>query len=198
MAPSHAQAMTSSTPASNPEQQPPAASDVPLRPARWWQRWLEPVVSVTIIIGLLAALVAGGIAVFQSVKSDVNAAENRVHEEIRSSQGRQDKRMDELSNKIDASEVRQDKRMDELKQDNADLKAELSSKIDASEARQNKRTDELSDKIDASEARQNKRMDELKHDVADLKQDNAELKANVAAINTKLDRMLEATIPNKT
>ena len=166
--------MTSTTPASSPGPQSPstsaraasgtqkpqpAAAPPHPRTGRWWQRWLEPIVSVTIIISLLAALVTGAVAVFQSVKSDINAAENRVHEEIRSSEARQSKRTDEL--KAD------------LKHDNADLKAELSSKIDASEARQSKRTDELK---------------------ADLKQDIADLKD----VNSKLDLMLEATIPNKT
>ena len=55
---------------------------VPGRRTPWWRRWLEPMVVVTIIIALLTALATSGVAVFQSVKGDIRAAETRVSERV--------------------------------------------------------------------------------------------------------------------
>ena len=84
---------------------------------------------VTIIIALFTALVTGEVAVFQSVKDDVRAAETRISERMdrigESIQASEAK----LHGEIQASEARQNKRIDELKadlkQDNVELKADL-------------------------------------------------------------------------
>ena len=153
---------------------------IPVRQKPWWRRWLEPIVPVTIIIALLTALVTSGVAVFQSVKGDINTAEARLHEEVRISEAR-------LYKEIQASEGR------------------LHEEIQASEAR-------LSEEIQASEARQNKRTDEVKEEIKDLrveikdlrtelKQDNAELraefKADMSAMDNKLDQVLEVLLADK-
>ena len=54
---------------------------VPVARTPWWRRWLEPIMVVT-IIALFTALVTGEVAVFQSVKDDVRAAETRTSERI--------------------------------------------------------------------------------------------------------------------
>ena len=66
---------------------------------------------------------------------------------------------------------------------------ELKEEIRASEARQSEQIVELKEEIQASEARQNKRIDELRQDNAELR---AEFKADMRAMDNKLDRVLEA------
>ena len=193
----HALIMTSSTPTSKSGQRPPAMA-IPVRQKPWWRRWLEPIVPVTIIIALLTALVTGGVAVFQSVKGDINTAEARLHEEVRISEAR-------LYKEIQASEGR-------LHEEIQTSEARLHEEIHASEAR-------LSEEIQASEARQNKRTDEVKEEIKDvraeikdlraeikdlrteLKQDNAELraefKADMSAMDNKLDQVLEVLLTAK-
>ena len=108
-------------------------------------------VVVTIIIALLTALATSGVAVFQSVKGDIHAAETRVSERV----DRVTARIDRVNERIEASEVK------------------------------------LREEIQDSEARQNKRIDEVK---TELKQDNAELKADIRAMDNKLDQVLEALL----
>ncbi|MXW39861.1 MAG: hypothetical protein F4Z75_01645, partial [Synechococcus sp. SB0668_bin_15] len=76
--------MTSSTPASKPQNQPPALASPSLASAPstgkpWWRRWSEPIVVATVVIALIMGAAAG----FQSIKGDIHASEARVHEEVR-------------------------------------------------------------------------------------------------------------------
>ena len=202
---SHALTMTSSTPTSKPQQQTPAtAAPVEPKPQKpWWRPWLEPILVVTIVIALFTTLVSGGVVMFQSLKGDIVASETRVseridrvgaridrlavsigtveaslREEIRASEARQNQQIVELKEEIRASEARQSEQIVELKEE-----------IRASEARQSEQIVELKEEIQASEARQNKRIDELRQDNAELR---AEFKADMRAMDNKLDRVLEA------
>lgn len=90
-----------------------------------------------------------------------------------------------LKGDIHASEARVSARIDRLAVRIGTVEASLHEDIQAGEARQNQRILELKEDIQASEARQNQRIDELR-------QDNAELKADLGAMDNKLDRVLEA------
>ena len=138
---------------------------IPVRQKPWWRRWLEPIVPVTIIIALLTALVTGGVAVFQSVKGDINTAEARLHEEVRISEAR-------LYKAIQASEARQNKRTDEVKEEIKDLRAEIKDV-----------------RVEIKDLRT-----ELKQDNAELR---AEFKADMSAMDNKLDQVLEVLLTAK-
>ena len=207
--------MTSGTPTSKSEQQTPAvAAPVGPKPEKpWWRRWMEPILAVTIIAALLTALVTGGAVAFQSLKGDIHSSEVRVsaridrlavrigtvetslreeirtveaslHEEIRTVETglREEIRTVEASlhEEIRAVEAN-------LREEIRTVEASLREDIRAGEARQNQRIVELKEEIQASEARQNQRIDELR-------QDNAELKADLKVMDSKLDRVLE-TLP---
>ena len=77
----------------------------------------------------------------------------------------------------------------------------ISARIDRLAVRVRTSEASLHEEIQASEARQNKRIDEVKAEIRDvkteLKQDNAELKADVKAMDNKLDRVLEALVAAK-
>ena len=173
---SHALTMTSSTPTSKPQQQTPAvtASVEPKPQKPWWRPWLEPILVVTIIIALFTTLVSGGVVMFQSLKGDIVASETRVSE-----------RIDRVGARID----RVSARIDRLAVSIGTVEASLREEIRASEARQNQQIVELKEEIRASEARQNQRIDELRQDNAELR---AEFKADMRAMDNKLDRVLEA------
>ena len=85
----------------------PSPGAVPTAATPWWRRWSEPIVVVTVIVSLVAALAAGAVAEFSSVKADVHASEARIHEDIRTSEAR-------LHEEIQASEARVNKRIDEV------------------------------------------------------------------------------------
>ena len=183
--------MASSTPTSKPGQQTPAkAGSLPGRKMPWWQRWVEPILAVTIIAALLTALVTGGSMAFQSLKGDIQASEARIsaridrlavrigtvevrlHEEIQAGEARQSQQVVELKEEIQVSEVRQNQRIDELRQDNAEFKQELKEEVQASEARQNQRIDEAQEEVKG-------------------------VKTELRAMDNKLDRVLEALLAAK-
>ena len=88
-----------------------------------------------------------------------------------------------------------------LKGDIHASEARISARIDRLAVRVRTGETRLHEEIQASEARQNKRIDEVKAEIRDvkteLKQDNAELKADVKAMDNKLDRVLEALVAGK-
>ena len=143
--------MTSTTPASNPsnpKDQPPAKaapSAVTTPWAAWRQRWLEPIVVVTIIIALATTLATGVMAEFRSVKADIQTSEARLHEEIQVSEARLREEIQaseaRLHEEIRASETRQNKRADDLK---ADIRV-MGDRLDA----MNDRLDAMNDRLDA-------------------------------------------------
>ena len=82
-------------------------------------------VVVTIIIALLTALATSGVAVFQSVKGDIRAAETRVSERIDRVNERIEASEVKLREEIQDSEARQNKRIDEVKTEIKDVRTEI-------------------------------------------------------------------------
>ena len=111
--------MASSTPTSKPEAQAQTVSGSSA-PVPWWQRWSEPVVAVTIIVALVAALTSGGVTAFQSLKGDINSLKG----DINSTEAR-------LTETIRLSEMRQDRRLAEVRAELKEVRTELKEDIRA-------------------------------------------------------------------
>ena len=159
---SHALTMTSSTPTSKPQQQTPATA-APVEP-KPQKPWWRPWLEPILVVTIVIAL-------FTTLVSGGVVM------------------FQSLKGDIVASETRVSERIDRLAVRIGTVEASLHEEIRASEARQNQRIVELKEEIQASEARQNQRIDELRQDNAELR---AEFKADMRAMDNKLDRVLEA------
>ena len=118
---------------------------MPFLPPEFLTQWLQP-----------GALVAGGVGGLGLLISAFRNLRAEVKEEIRASEERLNKRIDET-------------------------RTEVKEEIRASEERLNKRIDEtrteVKEEMKASEARLNRRIDEVKEEMRELKEEMKELKA---------------------
>ena len=136
----------------------------------WWRRWSEPVVAVTIIVSLIAALTMAGVTVFQSLNEDINSSEARLLEAVKLAEIRQETRLNEVKT--------------ELKEDIAELRKGF--KEDIVEIRKDFKEDIAGLRKDFKE--------DIVEIRKDFKEDIAELKVDSRAMNEKLDRVLEALL----
>ena len=101
---------------------------MPSIPQEIFSDWIQP--------GILVGLIALFLGAFRGLRADLK-------DEIRASEARQQKQMDELKKDFKDSEARQVKQMDELKKDFKDSETRHSDALKASEARQKQQMDEL-------------------------------------------------------
>ena len=143
--------------------------------------WEGEVSSPPMASWLLPVLLTSGITL-------LTAALGVIWVEIKSSEARTGKRLDDLRADMKASEARQ-------REDMAQFKAD----VQASEARQREDMAQFKADVQASEARQREDMAQFKADVqaseARQREDMAQLKADNRALNEKLDRLVESLRP---
>ena len=154
--------MTSSTPTSKPGQQTPDTA-APVEP-KPQKPWWRPWLEPILVVTIIIAL-------FTTLVSGGVVMFQSLKGDIVASETRVSERIDRVAARID--------RVNEKIETS---EGKLREEIQASEAR-------LHEEIRASEDRQNKRIDELRQDNAELR---AEFKADMKAMDNKLDRVLEA------